>query len=178
LSSENLNVQFTIAFIPLLPGAKFTSAAIREDFATKWPSLPTPVPTKAEKEQVAFQVGNVDCIIALMRAPIPWTDLEGPCATSWLWKDAEKELRPHVGHLIVTVMGDLGPIELSGLLSRVCASILATCAEAPGVYWENAALIIPSKIFQDFTTQILPGMPPVYMWVETRKVKAAVLRMG
>jgi hypothetical protein len=161
-------VSLAIAFIPLRQGARFTSAAIREDFAAKWPDLPTPIPLKAETDQFAFSVGHVDCIIALMRAPIPWTDLEGPCATSWLWPSAADELRGHVGHLIVTVMGESNPVELSGMLSRVCASILATCAEAPGVYWGAATLVIPSKIFQEFTTNILPGMPPVYMWVDLR----------
>jgi hypothetical protein len=161
-------MSLSIAFVPLLRGAKFNAKAIREDFAAKWPALPKPASDKAETDQIAFSIGDKHVIIALMRAPIPWSDLEGPCAMSWLWPKAADELRNHAGHLIVTVLGEEDPVQSSGLLSRVCASILATCAEAPGVYWGNAALVVPSKVFQDFTTDILPGMPPVYIWVDLR----------
>ena len=51
-------MSLSIAFIPLNRGAKFTSAAIREDFAAKWPALPKPVPQNAETDQVAFNVGE------------------------------------------------------------------------------------------------------------------------
>src|SRR5690348_15763012 len=27
--------------------------------------------------------------VSLMRAPIPWSELEGPCATAWWWPEAE-----------------------------------------------------------------------------------------
>lgn len=157
----------TIAFIPLMPKAKLSTAAIKAHLAAKWPDLPTPESVKAEKNQMAFRIGHGDVIVALMPAPIPWSDLEGPCKTSWLWKDAESALRPHTGHLIVTVVSDEGPIERSTLLTQACASILATCPEAPGVYWGNATLVISSEVFQDFATEILP-MPPLHIWVDIR----------
>ena len=63
-----------------------------------------------------------------MRGPIPWSDLEGPCATSILWPKAAEELRPHTGHLIVTVLRqDDDPLEGSRMLTRACTSVLATC---------------------------------------------------
>lgn len=158
----------SVAFIPLNPHAKLSSRAIRADFAARWPDLPEPEPAQAEKDQVAFCVGDSDVIIALMPAPIPWSDLEGPCRTSWLWKDAESALRQHSGHLIVTVLSEEGPVEQSGLLTRVCASVLATCKEAPGVFWSNAALLVPSGLFQDFATRVLPHGPPLYIWVDFR----------
>ncbi|MBX7104587.1 MAG: DUF4261 domain-containing protein [Gemmataceae bacterium] len=161
-------MSISIAFIPLAPKAKLSSAPIRADFASKWPTLPTPEPVKAEKDQMAFRVGTNDVIIAFMRAPIPWSDLEGPCETSWLWPDAEAALRDHAGHLIVTVMSQDGPVEQSGLLTRICASILATCEQAPGVFWSNASLLVPSNVFQDFARDILPEGPPLYIWVDFR----------
>jgi hypothetical protein len=161
-----LNV--SIAFVPLLPKAKLSSAAIKANLVAKWPDLPKPETLQGKKDQIAFSIGPNDAIIALMPAPIPWTDLEGPCKTSWLWKDAESALRPHTGHLIVTVLSREGPIEKATLLTKVCASILATCEQAPGVFWSNAALLVPSKVFQEFAYEVLPGAPPVYIWVDFR----------
>src|SRR5262245_34829966 len=131
--------------IPLAPKAKLSAAAIKADMIQKkWRGLPEPESVESEKGQVAFRVGDSDVIIAMMRAPMPWSDLEGPCKTSWLWKDAEAELKRHAGHLIVTVMSQDEPLQRACLLTQVCTSILATCAEAPGVFWTDAALLVPS----------------------------------
>jgi uncharacterized protein (TIGR03067 family) len=161
-------VSVTLAFIPLAPKAKLSSAAIKNDLATRWPSLPPAELAPAHKDQMALRLGENEAIIAVMRAPIPWSDLEGPCRTSWLWKNAESDLRAHAGHLIVTVLSKAEPIAQATLLTQICASILATCPEAPGVFWTNAALLVPSEVFQDFATEILPGAPPLYIWVDFR----------
>lgn len=161
-------MNISIAFIPLNPGARLSSAAILAGFAEQWPKLPKPEPDQALSDQIALRVGDCDVIIATMPAPIPASDLEGPSKTSWLWPDAELALRAHDRHLIVTVTSPEGPIERSRLLTQVCASILATCAEAPGVFWTNAALLVPSKVFREFATKILPGIPPLYIWVDFR----------
>lgn len=161
-------MSISIAFIPLAPKAKMSSAAIRADFAENWPDLPTPEPFKVEKDQTGFRIGDSDVIIAFMRAPIPWSDLEGPCQTSWLWKDAEAALSDHAGHLIVTVLSKEGPVEQSRLLTQICASVLATCEQAPGVFWSNATLLVPSKVFQDFARDVMPHGPPLHIWVDFR----------
>jgi hypothetical protein len=160
-------VEIALAFIPLMPKAKLSPTAIRNHLATKWPDLGQPEATGGERDQISFRVAGCDVIIAMMRAPIPWSDLEGPCATSWLWKDAAATLKQHAGHLIVTLLSDLNPVERSVLLTQVCAAVLATCAEAPGVYWSNATLVVPSKVFQEFAERILPD-PPLYIWVDYR----------
>lgn len=160
-----------IALIPLLKGAKLSASRIRAHFAESWPEFPTPVPPdKKDGEIISFTVGESMVFIAMMRAPIPWSDLEGPCETSILWKDAAKVLKPHVGHLIVTVMepGEDDVLELMGMLTRVCASVLATCEQAPGVYWGTATMLIPSEIFQKFTTDMLPHGAPLHIWVDVR----------
>ncbi|MGL4422718.1 MAG: DUF4261 domain-containing protein, partial [Gemmataceae bacterium] len=52
--------------------------------------------------------------------------------------------------------------------TKVCAAILATCPQAPGIFWSNASLVVSSPVFQDFTQKILPEGPPVYIWVDLR----------
>ena len=155
--------------IPLAPDAELSGKAIRAAFHEQWPDLPKPVKGESKDGILAFDVGDVTAMIAVMPAPIPWSDLEGPCETSWLWPDATDTLREHTDHLIVTVMGDDDPIERAKILTRVCAAVLATCEEALGVYWGDAALVNSSKLFQAFTYEILgEGGLPLYLWIDFR----------
>jgi hypothetical protein len=158
-----------LAFIPLQPKAKLSPSAIKADFQKRWSVQLGPEQGKPEKDQISFSVGNDHVIIALMRVPFPQSDLEGPIATSVLWPKAAEELKGHTGHLIVTVLRQSDdPVDDSRMLTRVCTSVLATCPEAPGVYWGNATLLVPSKIFQEFATEIMPGMAPLHIWVDFR----------
>lgn len=158
----------SIAFIPLMKPATLSQDAIVADFAAKWPGLPAPESAPTKDGMVGFAVGADQIIVATMPAPIPWSDLEGPCQASWLWPDAESALRGHEEHLIVTLLSEAGPVDRAGMLTRVCASVLATCAEAPGVYWGDAGLVIPSAIFREFAAEILPEGPPLFIWVDFR----------
>lgn len=158
----------SIAFIPLYPNANISAADIQADLVAKWPDLASPHLVKENEDSLAFRVGNSNVIIAFMPVPIPWSDLEGPCETSWLWKDAKAALRGHTGHLIVTVVSEEEPVERSRLLTQFCASILATCEQAPGVYWPSAALLVPSALFQDMAVEVMPEEPPLLIWVDFR----------
>jgi hypothetical protein len=154
--------------IPLLPSPNLSAAAIREHLLRSWPDIPPVEQTPAGEGQASFSIGAETCIIQAIRAAIPWGDLAEPCRVSWMWPDAEEKLRACTAHLIVTVLSDAGPVERARRLTQVAAAILATCPEAPGVFWTNAELIVPSNLFQEFTTQILPQGPPLYAWVDFR----------
>src|SRR5207244_7905735 len=127
---------------------------------------------KKEETRFSFRIGGQDVVAALMPAPIPWSDLEWPCKTSWLWKDAANVLRSHTNHLIVTVIGE-GALLRTRLLTQVTASILATCPQAVGVYWTDAAMVIQPSLFRKFATKILPDGLPLYIWVNFQVGKAA-----
>lgn len=160
----------SIAMIPLAADARISGKAIRADFHENWPDLPKPVKSDGgEENTIGFAVGDDIVLLGVMPAPIPWGDLEVPCETSWLWPEARKVLRKHTDHIIVTVMGDEDPIARAKLLTMVCASVLATCEEALGVYWGDAALVNSSKIFQAFTNDSLgdDGLP-LYLWIDFR----------
>ncbi|WP_254507475.1 DUF4261 domain-containing protein [Anatilimnocola floriformis] len=161
-------MSLSLAFIPLLPKAQLSSSAIRADLVANWPQLPKPEPVKGETDQISFRIGSSDVIIAFMRAPIPWTDLDGPCQTAFLWPDAEPVLRSHVGHLIITLLSKEGPVAQAGLLTQVCAAIVGSCPQAPGVFWSNATQLIRGDIFRDFAVKFLPDAPPLYLWVDFR----------
>jgi hypothetical protein len=123
---------------------------------------------KEKENTIAFALGQADVVLGIMGGPFPWSDLEGPCATSILWRNAADEIQGHKSHVIVTVAGSIEPAELSKLLTQVTASVLVACSKAIGVYWVNATLVVPKNLFIEFATKILPKGPPVHIWVDTR----------
>ncbi len=161
----------SVAMVLLLPKAKVNTKAVVADIAAKWPDFPDAVPVKAEPGQLMFEMGGLTVIGQLVPAPIPWGDLEGPCRTSWMWPNAEEQLRAHAGHLIVTVMGDDDPVVRAKFLTIGIAGILGSCPEALGVYWGDATLVIPSALFQDMAKEILPGGLPLFLWIDFRAGK-------
>ena len=165
---EAENVALAISMVMLRQDAPLPAIDIQRHLAKKWPKLPAATDTEEKDDSFAFRVGDADIILGKMPAPIPWSELEGPCATSVLWKNARDEVKQHSIHWIVTVSAELNPIELSTLLSQATASVMATCPSALGVYWGNATLVVPKAIFVEFAEQVLPEGPPLHIWVNFR----------
>jgi hypothetical protein len=163
---------FAISMVPLGPNPKISPSALKADLSSTWPDLPPLGPTeKSENKILTFDVGDTAHVfLTLMPGPIPWSDLEGPCATSVLWKDAEKVLKPHRAHVLVTILFDdkRSPLEKSKLLTQVTAALVGTCEAALGVYWGNATMVIQPELFREFAVKILPGGPPIWIWVDFR----------
>jgi len=134
----------------------------------QWPDLPRISNFESDTEAATFHLGTSTVIIGRMPMPIPWSELEQPCEMSFLWKNATSEVRQHVSHWIVSVMDDLTEIELSTLLSKLTAAVMATSPAAMGVYWGNASIVIPKEIFIEFVNEILPIGPPVHIWIDFR----------
>lgn len=158
----------SMATVAFGPNALLSVTAMRAELARQWPTLPRVEDVDEKDTTFAFRVGTQDVLGGLMPAPIPWNDLEGPCATSWLWKDAAEVLRSHVAHLILTVSSEASPIERMKLLTQVTTAVLATCPEAIGVLWFHAGMVLQPPLFREFATTFLPDGLPVYLWVDFR----------
>src|SRR5690242_17078981 len=136
-----------ISMVLLRDRCELNQEQVQGQLAAQWPDLPAPSDFKRDKDVVSFKLGEVGVAVALMPAPFPWSDLEGPCATSLLWKNATEEVKQHRFHSIVTVFGKCRPLEFSTVLTKVTAAVMAACPAAMGVYWGNAALIVPKDLF-------------------------------
>jgi hypothetical protein len=159
-----------MAMIALGKDARLDVDAIRKYLAETWSDLPLVGFARAEGDDdvtLSFRVGEDDVILGRMPAPIPWSDLEGPCATSSIWPEAAEVLRGHAEHLIVTVMSEAGPIERAQLLTQVCAAICATCQEAVGALWADSTVVVSSKLLIELA-KMLPGKPSIPIWVDVR----------
>lgn len=141
-----------------------------EKFATaNWHELDSFRNKSSSESTFSFDVNHAQVAIGVMDAAIPSSDLEGPCATSVLWPDAKEEVQHHQSHLIVTVRSEeLSLIEVSTLLTKITAAIMAVSQHAIGVYWCNATLVIPKDMFIEFAVDVLPTENPVLMWVDFR----------
>ncbi|WP_129781167.1 DUF4261 domain-containing protein [Peristeroidobacter soli] len=156
-----------ISMILLRQPIEVPSAAIERELKSRYPELGL-VSETDESGARAFQLKDGTLVLGNIDAPIPWSDLEGPCTTSLLWKDAAAEVQGHQAHLIVTVMSDLTKVEQAILLTKATAAVLAACEGAIGVYWGNATLVVPKNLFLDFCTEVLPHGPPLDIWIDFR----------
>ena len=100
------------------------AARIEQELRTRYPDLNASSPAD-ENGTASLKLRDGDLIVAPMPAPIPWSDLEGPCATSLLWKNAAEEVKPHCAHLIVSVLTELNEVERSILLTQATLAVLA-----------------------------------------------------
>lgn len=157
-----------ISMIMLSTDSPICAKDVQRHLAENSPDLPAACDIEEKDGTLSLKIGEASLIMAKMPAPIPWSDLEGPCATSVLWKNAASEVKQHSIHWIVTVHGDLEPLPLSTLLTQATAAAMAACEEAIGVYWGNATLVIPKSIFIDFAKEVLPHGPPLHIWVDFR----------
>ena len=156
-----------IAFVMFGDEERVSFPSLQKSLHASWPNLPSPTEHDQTETTIAFRIGDLDVILGHMPAPIPWSDLEGPCSSSILWKNAKVEVKKHKSHYIVTVQGEADAIELCTLLTKVTAAILST-TNALGVYWGSATLVIPRKIFVEFTKKVLPQGYPLDIWVDFR----------
>jgi hypothetical protein len=156
-----------ISMILLRQPIDLPAAAIEAELQRRYPELGASLDSD-EDGTPSFKLKDGMLMLGNMPAPIPWSELEGPCATSILWKDAAEEVRRHETHAIVTLMSDSNKVEQSILLTKATAAVLAACEAAMGVYWGNATLVIPKQIFLDFAAEVLPHGPPLDIWIDFR----------
>ena len=51
-----------------------SAGAIQAALAEHWPDLPAPTETKEGDGTISFGLGDVDVVLGVMPAPVPWSD--------------------------------------------------------------------------------------------------------
>ena len=109
--------------------------------------------------------------VALMPGPIPWSDLEGPCATSWWWEEATEKMRGHKYHFIVTVMGGtMSPVERRLILTNLVGAVIRN-TDAVGVYWAEGTVVHEPTAFLEQSEGISETQIPGRLWIDLRLEK-------
>lgn len=161
-------MSISISMVALGKNAKVSAQRIRREWEKNWPEMPAPGEPEKKEGTLAFRVGDADVIYGLMPAPIPWSDLEGPCQSSWLWPDAASEMQAHEKHMIVTVSADGDAIERLKVLTQATSALAASCDASVGIYWCDSQVVMSPEMFRDFAVTLLPDELPLYIWVDFR----------
>lgn len=118
-----------------------------------------------------FKVRDQVAAIALLPVPIPWTDLEGPCVTSWLWPKATAQMRNHKAQLLITLLGSpRGRLDGAITLTKIAAAMVEA-HDTAGVYWSDGTLVVSPEMFVDVARTATSDNPPIPIWVEHRVQK-------
>jgi len=85
---------------PELPEFAEVARYMKQNFA----DAAEPVAAGSTESLFTCTLGEYTAAATLVPRPIPWSQLEGPCATAWYWPAAADALRDHAAHLLVTLV--------------------------------------------------------------------------
>ena len=151
-------------------GAELNVGRLKAEIDQKWPWLQRFQLEQDDSGILSFadKLSNSSLIVAEMPKPIPAADLAGPSATSFLWPNAPTEVEKHTHHLIITATGELTVLKRANLLTALTAALANSHAAISGIYWGDATLLIPAKLFAELAEAAMPDAAPVHLWVDVR----------
>lgn len=118
-----------------------------------------------EGSAITFMTDGGMAAIGSMPAPIPWGDLEGPVRAAFMWPEAEEVLRPHGGHVIVSLLRASGsPLERKLRLTKVVAAVAETTS-ALGVYWGDGPAVHEASTFATMARDPDTADAPLPLWL-------------
>ena len=121
-----------------------------------------------EGTNLVFSFRDAMIAVALMPGPVPWSDLEGPCATAWWWREAEEKMRAHKYHFVVTLMGGtIPPVERRVILTNIVRAVLRR-SDAVGVYWAEGTVVHEPTSFLEQSEGISETEIPGPLWIDVR----------
>lgn len=152
---------------PHLPEGDTLAAEVDKLF----PDHPTPLVSSQTPAGVTISLGeehDVTLNVTLIDKPIPWSRLEGPCATAWYWPEAEQVLRSHAAHLFVTML-DEEPKALAQA-QRLTSLLTAVAAVSPtvGLVWGATGAVHEPNAFAQLASTATPDNLPLNLWIDFR----------
>jgi hypothetical protein len=129
---------------------------------------PDPDEWKWEDTNLVAQISDAFLAIGLMPAPIPWSQLEGPCSTAWWWPDAESRMKSHAQHFVVALQGgSIDPVARRIELARIISAVVEA-SDAVGVFWAEGTLVSDPKQFRKKAKSASVDDVPIELFVDVR----------
>lgn len=129
---------------------------------------PTMTAAGSTENLITCTVGEYTAAVTLVPKEIPWSQLEGPCATAWFWPDAATAVRDHKAHLLVTLVDEGGKeIPKATALTQLVAGLVSS-SRSCGVFWGPGRLIHPPRAFLEQSAQLAANDLPLFLWVDFR----------
>jgi hypothetical protein len=142
---------------------------LRDAFAARQPEWEEATAT-GENGVLFFALDGEEtrAFVALMPMPIPWDDLEGPCATAWWWDEATEAMQSHTHHVVVSLLGGEGdPVERHLVLTDLVATV-TELTDAVGVYWGSGTVVHEPAAFRDAAADLTPDEVIPMLWIDLR----------
>jgi Domain of unknown function (DUF4261) len=144
-----------------------TAGKLLEALRRVTPAAELGAPTGAHNA-LAFELNGNHTAVGLMPAPIPWTELEGPCATAWWWPEATEMMRDHTHHAIVLLTHVMGSAATRHVDLTHLAAAVAETSDAVGIYWGGGTLVHKPEHFIDEAKQLAHGDVAPHLWIDMR----------
>ena len=163
--SGNVSVVFIALNSPRTPTQEQVLALLREKYVID--PVPEPEPESSDTATF-FNFPDGMAFYSLMPAPIPWSELEGPCRTTLFWREAEKRLRKHTHHFVASLMGGPDePLERHIRFTKFVAAV-AEVSDSVGIYWGGGTVVNSPEVFCAQAEQLSPDdlFPP--LWIDHR----------
>lgn len=138
-----------------------------------FPDLPHPIRVSREEglQALTVEMGSIEGIMAIVPAPIPWSDLEGPCLTAWWWPEAAEKLKEHTAHSIVTLLKRTDDVVTNYLIVTQLAACLAATTNCAGVYWGAGTVVHAPASFVEQSRNASRNNLPLSLWIDFRVQK-------
>lgn len=122
-------------------------------------------------DALSFDLGDELATIALVKEPLAWEELEGPCVTAWWWPEAAERMQAHNAHLTVTLEEGSGtPLERFILLTHLTAAVASATESAVGVYWPTGMVVHEPQMFQEYSEGLSPADIVPQLWFDMQIV--------
>ena len=113
-------------------------------------------------------IGDYTAAATLVPKPVPWSQLEGPCATAWFWPEAAENVRDHQAHLLVTLVDEGGKeVPKATALTQLVAGLVSN-SRSRGVFWGPGRVVHPPRAFVDQALQLKSDDLPLFLWIDFR----------
>ena len=161
-----MSVRPMVALVALRDADFPPASAVFERLRRDRPDLPPIGQVERQPDVCSFVIGRDTAAISLMDAPIPWSDLERPCATAWYWPEATASLRDHQAHILVVVLSESEDRVATALLLTSLVAAVASSSDAVGVCWVPATLVHSPEAFLSASQEMSKEYLPLYLWVD------------
>jgi hypothetical protein len=149
---------------PELPGFDDVARFVGENYVDG----PTMTAAGTTENLFTCTIDEYTAAVTLVPKAVPWSQLEGPCATAWYWPTATAALQDHQAHLLVTLVDEGGKeIAKATALTQLVAG-LAASSRSCGVFWGPGRLVHPPRAFLDQAAQLADDDLPLFLWVDFR----------
>lgn len=186
MTEAGANSASTLVMVLLDEPASVTAEGLADAWSESWSSGPAPTNFEVREDNqgpgpatMTFDLDGLTVAMAMIPAPIPGGELDGPAATTWLWPGASAAMGRVGAHVVVWVSGP-DAVQNHWAVTRVVSAVIRATG-ALGVYWGSAGLVISGEVFDGLAHEYVGGLPTM-LWVDyratVRRRRASLFTVG